>query len=215
MQANELVALDATVSYDGGVNDEDFWAAVGRALVERRLSQGWPSTKKIAKDLAASPNERTLNALESGRPGHVTSLSEYCAVLKLPLTDLLASVLPGATVTADAMQVARLYDDSSPKMKRAVRAVLAAHHAADALALRDAVVALTGAVGMCSTCTHSNDADALLPSLNTYCTNGGTGGGTPIGKPHRRRSTYSSRTWMRSVRSSCRPATVVTWQVTS
>lgn len=124
MQDNELVAPAGAFSYDGGVTDAEFWTAVGRALATRRHGEGYPSTKRIAKELAASPNERTLNAIEAGRPGHVTSLSEYCAVLGVPLTDLLASVLPGATATSAAMQIAREFDEAGPKVKKAVRAVL-------------------------------------------------------------------------------------------
>ena len=124
MQLNDLVESGVSVSYDGGMTDQALWAAVGVVLASRRVEAGYATTRLLAQSRHDSPNERTLDAIENGRPGNVTSLSEYCAILGVSLPSVLASVLPGAAVSAAAMGVAERFDQVGPQTRQAVRAVL-------------------------------------------------------------------------------------------
>ena len=120
----DLLALDGANFYDPPVTDADLWLAVGRALQARREAIGYSSPKALQQARRDAQNERTMRSIEAGRPGNVTGLSDYCQILDLSLTDVIASVLPGVNLSAGAMRVARAFDLSSLKMQRAVRAVL-------------------------------------------------------------------------------------------
>ena len=126
MQENDLTAAGAEVFYNQSpMDDAELWRAIGAALAVCREERGWGSVQEVKRARHEAPNERTLAAIELGRTGHVASLSEYCAVLDGRLTDVLRSVLPSADATAEGLQMARAFDLAQPRMKQAVRLLLA------------------------------------------------------------------------------------------
>lgn len=125
MQENDLFADSAANSYDAGVTDSELWVALGQALADHRERRGFDSPKRLKAKIHAAPNERTIEAIEKGRPGNASSITEYCEVLGLSLVDVLTAVLPHGTMSADASAVAPQFDSVSLEAQNAVKAVLA------------------------------------------------------------------------------------------
>jgi len=125
MQENDLFVSRAANSYDSSVTDTQLWTAFGRALAAHRLSRGYDAPRDLKRAVRAAPNERTMEAIEDGRPGHTASITAYCEALGVSLVDVLASVLPDAKLSAGALAAARRYAGVSPAAQAAVEAVLA------------------------------------------------------------------------------------------
>jgi hypothetical protein len=123
-QQNHSFSQSSPRVYDRDVANREVWESIGREMIQRRERQGWASATKFAKAHPRGPNERTIVAIESGRIGHTASLDDYCDALGVTLTDVLAAALPGAEVSADALQIARGYDAALERFQHAVRLIL-------------------------------------------------------------------------------------------
>lgn len=103
--------------------DDEIWAAVGTELRAIRERAGWKSTNAMVRD-RGRPDQKTMDAIERGRPGQTAKIGEYCAALGVTLADVLAAVLPRAAASAEALRVARQYDALPASAQLAVRLLL-------------------------------------------------------------------------------------------
>lgn len=116
MSSKELLAGGEFLSYAGGVNERELWRAVGRQLAEIRLRNRYDSTLGFATDVHGAPAKNTIDKIERGDPGTLDTLEEYCKALGTNLVSVLRAVLDesldeGATLSADSLWVARMYQE--------------------------------------------------------------------------------------------------------
>ena len=106
----DLLAGHGVISYDDRVTNDQLWSAVGHELRSRRLAAGYSSTIALATAVDDVHAQKTWDKIEKGGVGRINSVHSYCAALGATLADVLRSVLPTATLSARAVQVASAYD---------------------------------------------------------------------------------------------------------
>lgn len=74
------------------MTDSQMWARVGEILAEARRTRGFASPWQLF-DALHKPAVDTIRKIEEGRPGTVSSISEYADVLGLTLPSVLLSAL--------------------------------------------------------------------------------------------------------------------------
>jgi hypothetical protein len=113
MRRKDLLFYGSGGNYDPPMTDSELWKAVGRVLSDKRTALGHSQKnvgRAIQRQRQRALNVGTVRDIENGEPKSLGALSEYCAGLGMQLSDVLASVLPTARASPDAMEIAKLYD---------------------------------------------------------------------------------------------------------
>lgn len=129
LKAKELLADLGNFSYDGDVNEQEFWRAVGERLAAQRRKQR-ASVSGIEQN--GGPTNKTIQDIESGNIGQLSKLHDYARILAVDLIDVFRSVLQvddeqseelmyvirqfkraGVTGRATIVQVAQLAEERS------------------------------------------------------------------------------------------------------
>lgn len=96
--------------YHAAMTDAEPWAAVGRFLARRREELGYKTALAFAERAPRAPDVQTVRAIEAGKAKRLQTLADYCAAAHLPVSDVIASVLPTAGASPEAMRFAREFD---------------------------------------------------------------------------------------------------------
>lgn len=107
------------------VTDTAFWAALGRELraVRERLNL---TPLAFAQRHRGVVSKNTIDEIENGFPGQNEKLTAYCRALKIPLADIVRTVLEKEADTdalsADAKWVAVMFEKGpDPELRGAMR----------------------------------------------------------------------------------------------
>lgn len=90
--------------YNVSVTPSEMWLLVGRHLERARLDRKW---RPIDIERAGGPSYKTVQAIDAGDAGSVTSLEKYARALDLSIVDILQAVL-ATTETPLSPEAARL-----------------------------------------------------------------------------------------------------------
>lgn len=116
------------------MTSEALWKGLGLELERIRLRQGYPSTYALyTRHRDKAPAYNTLNDIEAGRPGYAESVTSYCDVLGVKLTDALRHVLGmGPGIDSDALRIALWWQDerTDPALRAGVLAIVGLQEAA-------------------------------------------------------------------------------------
>lgn len=125
----ELLAALGNFSYDDGVEDQEFWRAVGERLAAQRKKL---KASVIGIEQNGGPTNKTIQDIEAGNIGQLSKLRDYARILQVDLLDVFRAVLKvddeqseelqyvirqfkraGVTGRATIVQVAQLAEERS------------------------------------------------------------------------------------------------------
>lgn len=106
------------------MTDAELWAAVGAELERVRIAAGMKFPADVEKKHPRAPTVNTIKGIEAGRPKSLTALADYCDALGVKISEVIAAALPTSTMTAEAARVGMAFQNGSPGLKAAMRAVL-------------------------------------------------------------------------------------------
>lgn len=94
------------------VASSEVWIDVGAQLRAIRERAGYASPYELYR-ACGKPAQRTIEEIEAGKVKTLKTIDDYCEVLRVELPDVLRAVLaPVAPVDADALRIARAYQDA-------------------------------------------------------------------------------------------------------
>lgn len=103
------------------VTNAEFWQRVGEYLLIHRTRLGWDRHTVKKK---GGPDGKTVEAVECGTPGRISSLEGVALVYDLALPDIFRAVLDAeagkAEISAEAMQLLRRFESMSVDARQAL-----------------------------------------------------------------------------------------------
>lgn len=101
------------------MNADEFWQAVGEALLVQRTRRGWTPTDVQYNN---GPNYKTVQANEQGRIGTVEKLTQHAEALGVSIVDVFCSVLDRKRrpLNPEALYLLRKYETTTLEGRRAL-----------------------------------------------------------------------------------------------
>lgn len=118
--ANERIARIGKPARMGPATADHVWRDIGRQFRARRLALHW-SAKDVERN--GGPTYKTVLTVERGDTARVELLERHADTLGLTLLDVLRSAVGTASLSHDALAVARAYEQTHPQGQAALLAM--------------------------------------------------------------------------------------------